>query len=474
MPRQVKDARIGSRSAREKLKRGGKPFYRELSPGLHLGYRRLKTGGKWTVRVYAGDGQYRTETLALADDHDEADGKHVLTYEQAQELARARSAEILAADEGGHVGPYTVKAAFDDYLGMLGKENRDTRETRRRIGHVVDALGRVELRRLKKKQIEDWLQSFPKTPPVNRSGNPRPLPASVVKEIQTKAKGNDAVPQSIIDGDPHAVFAAAVDGFESEELEEFGEAIRSILADQLRKRKDTANRYLTDLKAALNYAYNEGKAASDRAWRTVKPFRAVSGARVRYLSMDEITRLLNACPPDLRALVNGALLTGARLSDLTGMKSGDFLPDSNAVLVGNRKGHHAGKNAFPCYLSPEGMKFFQSHTAGRDPGEMMFTRDDGRAWSRHDVNRPLREANKAAKIKPPATFHVLRHSYASHAVMAGVPLMVVANNLGHSDTRMCERHYSHLSQSYARDQIAKGLPIWGIESANVEPIRGSK
>lgn len=422
MPRQVKDARIGSRSAREKLKRGGKPFYREISPGVHLGYRKLKTGGKWTVRVYAGDGRYRTETLALADDHDEADGKRVLNYEQAQELARARSAEILAADEGGHVGPYTVKAAFDDYLGMLGKENRDTRETRRRVGHVVDALGHIELRRLKKKQIEDWLLSFPQTPPVYRNGKPRPVDMS----------------------DPEVQ----------------------------RKRKDTANRYLTDLKAALNHAYNEGKAASDRAWRTVKPFNAVSGARVRYLSMEEITRLLNACPPDLRALVNGALLTGARLSDLTGMKAGDFLPDSDAVLVGNRKGHHARKKPFPCYLSPEGMKFFQSHTAGRDPGEMMFTRDDGRAWSRHDVNRPLREANSAAKIKPPATFHVLRHSYASHAVMGGIPLMVVANNLGHSDTRMCEEHYLHLAPSYARDEIAKGLPTWGVEiDETVTPMR---
>jgi len=424
MPRQVKDARIGSRSAREKLKRGGKPFYREISPGVHLGYRKLKTGGKWTVRAYAGDGRYMTETLALADDHDEADGKRVLTYEQAQEMARKRSAEMLAADEGGHVGPYTVEAAFRDYLAMLGKEGRDTRETRRRIGHIVDALGSVELRRLKKKHVEDWLQSFATTPPVYRNGKPRPVDMN----------------------DPEVI----------------------------RKRKDTGNRYLTDLKAALNLAYNEGKAASDRAWRTVKPFRAVSGARVRYLSLDEVARLLNACPPDLRALVNGALSTGARLSDLTAMKVADFLPDSDAVLVGNRKGHHAGKAAFPCYLSPEGMKFFESHTAGRDPGELVFTRDDGRAWSRHDVNRPLREANAAAKIKPPATFHVLRHTYASHAVMAGVPLMVVAQNLGHSDTRMCERHYSHLAPSYARDAISKGLPAWGIDAGNVEPIRGAK
>jgi integrase len=424
MPRQVKDATLGTRNARSKLKAGGKPHYREIGPGLHLGYRKLKTGGKWTVRVYAGDGKYLTKTIAVADDHDEADGKRVLDYGQAQQLARRRSAEILAADEGGHVGPYNVKAAFDDYLAMLAHENRDTRDTRGRIGHIVEALGNIELQKLKKKHIEDWLKAIPKTPPVSRNGQPLPVDMT----------------------DPEVQ----------------------------RRRKDTANRNLTTLKAALNYAYNEGKVASDKPWRTVKPFRGVGSARIRYLSMDEVTRLLNACPPDLRALVNGALLTGARLSDLTGMVVGDYLPDSEAVMVGNRKGHHAGKPAFACYLSPEGVTFFESHTAGIGNEQRMFTRDDGRPWTRHDVNRPLRAANTIAKIDPPATFHVLRHTYASHAVMAGVPLMVVAQNLGHSDTRMCEKHYSHLAPSYARDAIAKGLPKWGIDSANVQPIRANQ
>jgi integrase len=36
------------------------------------------------------------------------------------------------------------------------------------------------------------------------------------------------------------------------------------------------------------------------------------------------------------------------------------------------------------------------------------------------------------------SFHILRHSWASLAVMAGVPLLVVAKNLGHADTRMVE------------------------------------
>jgi hypothetical protein len=35
--------------------------------------------------------------------------------------------------------------------------------------------------------------------------------------------------------------------------------------------------------------------------------------------------------------------------------------------------------------------------------------------------------------------------------MNGVPLMVVAKNLGHADTRMVEKHYGHLAPSYVAD-----------------------
>ena len=65
----------------------------------------------------------------------------------------------------------------------------------------------------------------------------------------------------------------------------------------------------------------------------------------------------------------------------------------------------------------------------------------------------MREACAQAKIEPPANFHALRHTYASHSVMAGAPLLVVAKNLGHSDTRMVEKHYGHLAPTYIADTV---------------------
>ncbi len=47
--------------------------------------------------------------------------------------------------------------------------------------------------------------------------------------------------------------------------------------------------------------------------------------------------------------------------------------------------------------------------------------------------------------------------------LAGMTLMVLAQNLGHSDTRMVERHYGHLDDDYKRDMIRATAPTFGIE-----------
>jgi len=82
----------------------------------------------------------------------------------------------------------------------------------------------------------------------------------------------------------------------------------------------------------------------------------------------------------------------------------------------------------------------------------------------------MRETCAAARIKP-AGFHILRHTSASHYVMAGVPLQVVAKNLGHADTRMTERHYAHLAPSYVAEQIRSRAPSFGtVVLSNVAAI----
>jgi hypothetical protein len=54
--------------------------------------------------------------------------------------------------------------------------------------------------------------------------------------------------------------------------------------------------------------------------------------------------------------------------------------------------------------------------------------------------------------------------------MAGTPLLVVAKNLGHSDTRMVEKHYGHLSESRRRSDPTGGARFGITEPGNVTPL----
>lgn len=46
--------------------------------------------------------------------------------------------------------------------------------------------------------------------------------------------------------------------------------------------------------------------------------------------------------------------------------------------------------------------------------------------------------------------------------MRGVPMGVIAAQLGHSDTRMTEKHYAHLAPSYIADTIRAHFPTLGL------------
>ena len=74
------------------------------------------------------------------------------------------------------------------------------------------------------------------------------------------------------------------------------------------------------------------------------------------------------------------------------------------------------------------------------------------------------------------TFHELRHTAASTWIAAGMDLILVARQLGHSDTRMVEKHYGHLCPDAAAARfraIAPKLGIMGTEDVSNLQIRTS-
>jgi integrase len=332
-------------------------------------------------------------------------------------VSRAHSA-------AGKTGPLTVADAMTSYLEFL-QSNRKSAPFAKYVteAFILPELGKIEVEALSTDKLRTWHAKL----------------AKASARIRTK------------DGEKQRFKDDAED------------------PERDRRRKATANRILTVLKAALNRAWRDGKVASDSAWRRVEPFESVDAARARYLAIAEARRLINASPPDFRRLVQGALETGARYGELCVLTVSDFNPDSGTVAIRQSK---SGKPRH-IILTDDGAEFFRGLTAGRSGSEFMFVNDGGEAWLRSHQAEPMKQANKNAKITPPINFHGLRHTWASHAVMNGVPMLVVAKNLGHSDTRMVEKHYGHLAPSYVADAIRAGAPRFGLAaSSNVTPIAG--
>ena len=414
MARTVKDANLDSRTARGRLAMRSKPYYRLIDQGCHLGYYKGKRGGRWLARYFLGEGQYAQTTLGTADDIRDANGKDVLSFAQAQAAAREffdRKASGEPDDEPDPEGPYTVRRAVADYLENYesegGKAVRDA--TLRADAFILPDLGDVAISRLTKTRIRKWHQALAKTPPRVRTRRGK------AQQFRDTAD------------DPEA----------------------------LRRRRSSANRVLTILKAALNFAFEErDDITSDIAWRKVKPFKQVEVARVRYLEFAEVTALIGAAPADLAQLIRGAVATGCRYGELVQMRARDFDAANGMVHVPESKSGAARW----VVLTAEGVRTFKALARGKAAGDLIFAKADGSQWGRSHQTRPLLEANKGAMIDPPADFHCLRHTYASHAVMGGMALIVLAKNLGHKDTRMVEKHYGHLADEWTRKQIRKTAP----------------
>lgn len=422
----VRDGKFDTATARLKLPARREPYWRAIEPGFSLGYRRIAgKGGTWIARRYTPEVTPRLtyKALGAADDYAPADGKGFLTFSQAQGAARAWLADLAHAAAGGvdPNKPYTVGDALDAYLSHYVTEGgRAEVATRRAVNTLIrPQLGAVSLSRLTHAQVKGFRDGLAGT---GRRFRAKKGAAHKIEKLNPK------------------------DG------------------EQLRKRRSTANRVFSFLRAALNVALQNRKVATNAAWSGVKPFKNVDLPKVRYLVDAEAVRLVNACALDMRALVTGALLTGCRYGELVRMRSADFDADTGTLHIPVTK---SGKPRH-IVLTDEGREFLTQSTAGKSAGALVFLRANGKAWKPTDQARPLRAACKAAKISPAVSFHILRHTYASRLARAGVPIAVIATQLGHTDLRMTSRHYAHLSPGYVADTVRAAFGNMGL----FKPIRG--
>jgi len=414
MARTVQDAKLAKREQRLRLQARKKPYWMTLNEGEHLGYYRGARVGKWVARYRQPGAQanYQERTLAEADDTSDADGCVILDFRQAQAEARKWFAQLDGSKRKR--GVYTVADALDDYVA--GFRGKDLCNTRRRIEALIrPQLGKLAVAKVTSSEFSHWLHKLADSPARLRTA------PSAAQNVRLTADNDEA----------------------------------------RRRRRSSANRVLTILKAALNAAYRDGKVAADDAWRRVKPYPKADSSKLRYLSEAESRRLVNAADRAFRPLLQAALLTGARYSELANLETRDF--DRQARIVWLRETKSGSSRAV--YLEAEGVSLFENATAGKQASDFVFVGINGRQWGPSQQARPLARACAAAKLER-TTFHDLRRTFGARLALSGVPLAVIAEALGHADERVTRKHYAHLCKSYVADTVRAAVTGFGLVRDN--------
>lgn len=216
---------------------------------------------------------------------------------------------------------------------------------------------------------------------------------------------------------------------------------------------NTSNHIISSFKVWLNFCVRRGY-LHQNPLALMKKLR-IDKDPVRFLSEDEIARVLDAArtkDPEIEIMIRTALYTGMRRQELLTLEGRDVDLQSGQITV--RKAKSRKFRVIPIHpdLAPE-LTQFRGHA--------------GHLFDATNIRRRFRRVLKAAGFtqwEKDRTgrrreamligWHTFRHTFASHCVMAGIPLATVSAYLGHSNitTTMI---YAHLAPDHKHAEIAR-------------------
>lgn len=417
MARIVKDSPLTTRKTRAKLPLG--IHWRGIDKFLHLGYRKGKLGGEWLVRWYLGEGKYRQERFATADDLLPEDGEDVLEFNDAVTyailVATRRRNEALMEERGA---PITVGGAVSAYVEKKtseatnsGGKPRTDIENRLKL-HVLSDTKFAERRlyTITKEDLSDWISRLPPE-----------LKASSKERIATD-------------------FKAALNFVAKDSRHRLSADFRMQVKDGLAVEWDEVPEA------------RDGQALSDEQIRTVLAAAAEVDDREQFEG-------------DLHRMFVLLAATGARFSQIARMKVRDVQPDLGRVMVPpSRKGKSKKKRTHVPFPVDQGtIDALLPVIVGRPMGASLLERwyseqlpnVDGKPhWKRveRDAWRTSTQLNSfwdqireitglVTAEGEPIVMYALRHSSIVRMLKQRIPTRVVAA-LHDTSTAMIERHYS--------------------------------
>jgi site-specific recombinase XerD len=137
---------------------------------------------------------------------------------------------------------------------------------------------------------------------------------------------------------------------------------------------------------------------------------------------------------------------GLRVSEAVSLKVRDIMISELMIHLKDAKGKKDR-----CTVIPERLKndlYFL--TKDRDGGEYVFASERGGRLSERSAQKIFALALKKAGIKKNATFHSLRHSFATHLLENGVDVRYVQELLGHQNIRTTQL-YTQVTNSSIRN-----------------------
>jgi len=439
--RHVRNPKLDSRTAREKLKPSGKPVYSDIGNKLHLGYRRKgRAGGKWVLRRYIGQGAYVLETIAEADDLADADGVGVLSFHQAQDRAREHAQALNEEARIASIGPaVTVRDAVAAYIAM-----RDEREARLSGGR-----GRRNARSRLTKHVlaaDETLSA---------------------KSLATLTAGDLAK-----------------------------------WRDALSVRVKAPERTVHDFKAALNAATRLAKAQlppniRDTIRDGLASVRAApSVAREAQILPDaDVRRIISAgwevdaeggWGGDLGRIVLALAATGARFSQIIRMTVGDMQVAQKRLMVpASRKGRGVKASSHVAIrVGDDVLTALATAAAGRKGYETFFLRPHWRkaavgrwekaergSWvSTDELTRVWPAIVARAGLAAGTVPYSLRHSSIVRGLRAGLPVRLVAA-LHDTSSAMVERHYAAFVVDAMDELAARAIVPLTTAPPTMMPIR---
>ncbi len=220
---------------------------------------------------------------------------------------------------------------------------------------------------------------------------------------------------------------------------------------------------LAFLSTMFSWAGKQGMVSGNPLRGVERPLPATA---VDYLDRDEVKELLRLAwegaahsleAHRLAVAVELALRVGLRKGEILGLRWSDIDLASQRLTIA-RSFESTPKSGKLRHLRlpaacVEPLRSWRQHSA-RSTAGLVFPGPQGRCYSAHALlGLPALLAAAGCRV-PPHPWHALRHTFASHFIMAGGNILTLQRILGHSDVKMT-LIYAHLAPDFLGQELER-------------------